>query len=196
MATLDEKYFSSFHKFGVDWKPGEYVRWYIDVQMVYGEAPLGRCTWIGVLVWLGGMQWPQEPLTRPPQQGCTLAGALLPGLLRASITLALLEPRWALFGRGQQPWRHPPNPGSTPPHGSSLPSIHSSEGRCAAIRRAPAPAPHPAEVTKEALRAQTNSSGYTTHECLIPVEAMAINFNFALSGGWVWSGGMGGGSAG
>ncbi|PSC69716.1 Beta-glucan synthesis-associated SKN1 [Micractinium conductrix] len=72
MATLDEKYFSSFHKFGVDWKPGEYVRWYIDVQMVY-------------------------------------------------------------------------------------------------------------EVTKEALRAQTNSSGYTTHECLIPVEAMAINFNFALS---------------
>ncbi|PRW60711.1 glycoside hydrolase family 16 [Chlorella sorokiniana] len=72
MATITPDFFTSFHKFGLDWKPGEYVRWYIDGFLVY-------------------------------------------------------------------------------------------------------------EINKEALRAQTNSTGYTTFERLIPKEAMFIIFNFAMS---------------
>ncbi|KAI3431296.1 hypothetical protein D9Q98_004355 [Chlorella vulgaris] len=37
------------------------------------------------------------------------------------------------------------------------------------------------EVSQEALREQTNSTGYTVHERLIPVEPMAIIFNLAMS---------------
>jgi beta-glucanase (GH16 family) len=43
------------------------------------------------------------------------------------------------------------------------------------------PPPPPEQINKEALRAQTNSTGYTTFERLIPKEAMFIIFNFAMS---------------
>ncbi|KAL4425109.1 hypothetical protein ABPG77_008214 [Micractinium sp. CCAP 211/92] len=72
MATLNTSHFTSYHKFGLDWKPQQYVRWYIDGQLVY-------------------------------------------------------------------------------------------------------------EIDAVALREQTNSTGYTTFERLIPVEAMFIIFNFAMS---------------
>lgn len=35
MATLAPTFFNSMHKFGLNWKPREYIRWYIDDQMVY-----------------------------------------------------------------------------------------------------------------------------------------------------------------
>lgn len=35
MATLTPNFYQAYHKFGVDWKPNEYVRWYIDGQLVY-----------------------------------------------------------------------------------------------------------------------------------------------------------------
>ncbi|KAL4448085.1 hypothetical protein ABPG75_005304 [Micractinium tetrahymenae] len=35
MATLTSSYFSTFHTFGVHWQPQEFVRWYIDGQLIY-----------------------------------------------------------------------------------------------------------------------------------------------------------------
>lgn len=72
MATLTSFFFSAYHKFGLDWKPDQYVRWYIDGELVY-------------------------------------------------------------------------------------------------------------EIDREALKAQTNDTGYTTAERLMPKEAMFIIFNFAMS---------------
>lgn len=35
ITSLSESFYSDFHTFGVDWSPGEYLRWYIDGKFLY-----------------------------------------------------------------------------------------------------------------------------------------------------------------
>lgn len=36
VSDINDSFFNSFHTFGLDWVPGQYVRWYIDGVLVYG----------------------------------------------------------------------------------------------------------------------------------------------------------------
>lgn len=35
LSSLDSSFFTGFHTFGVDWSPGQYLRWYIDGTLLY-----------------------------------------------------------------------------------------------------------------------------------------------------------------
>lgn len=34
-SLLGPEHFTSFHKYAVQWEPGEYVRWFLDDQMLF-----------------------------------------------------------------------------------------------------------------------------------------------------------------
>ena len=35
ISNLGPDYFAAFHTYGVDWQPGQYLRWYIDDVLLY-----------------------------------------------------------------------------------------------------------------------------------------------------------------
>lgn len=53
-SLLDPTFFTAFHKWGLDWNPGQWLRWYIDDQLVYEvilSCSLGHGLVLGVGVY-------------------------------------------------------------------------------------------------------------------------------------------------
>ena len=40
-AILDPSFWTTYHTFGLDWSPGEYIRWYIDGKVGVGREIMG-----------------------------------------------------------------------------------------------------------------------------------------------------------
>ncbi|KAK9814320.1 hypothetical protein WJX72_004030 [[Myrmecia] bisecta] len=63
VSDIGQSFFGDFHKFGLDWAPGEYLRWYIDGVFTFElnkEALAARENALGQKV--GQRQIPEEPM--------------------------------------------------------------------------------------------------------------------------------------